>query len=72
MSELTPQAVKEILESFRAGKQDKAEFWIQLQGRVVHICYFAIRDANGKFRGTMETIQDVTEIQKIEGVQIQH
>lgn len=59
--------VREILDSFRSGKQSKAEFWIQLNGQFLHICYFAVRDSDGKFRGTLETIQDVTQIRKLEG-----
>lgn len=66
------QIVFQILEDFRAGKRDTAEFWIQTnpgspENRVIHIRYFAVRDAQGKFRGTLEVTQDVTEIQKLQG-----
>lgn len=66
------QIVFKILEDFRAGKRDTAEFWIQTKpgdpsNRVIHIRYFAVRDAQGKFHGTMEVTQDVTEIQKLQG-----
>jgi DUF438 domain-containing protein len=44
-----------------------AEFWIDFQGKKVHIRYFAIRDAKGEFKGTMEVIQDIAPLQKIEG-----
>jgi DUF438 domain-containing protein len=59
--------VKQILDSFRAGERDVAEFWIDFQGRKIHIRYFAIRDAAGEFKGTMEVIQDVTDIMSLEG-----
>lgn len=59
--------VKEILDSFRAGERDVAEFWIDFQGKKVHIRYFAIRDAKGEFKGTMEVIQDIAPLQKITG-----
>ena len=39
--------VQQILEAFRAGEKDVAEFWIELSGRFVHIRYFALRDADG-------------------------
>lgn len=66
------QIVFRILEEFRTGKRDTAEFWIQTKpedqgGRFIHIRYFAVRDAHGKFCGTMEVTQDVTEIRKLSG-----
>lgn len=59
--------VKEILESFRAGKQDQARFWIDLKGKKLLIQYFAIKDEQGNYRGTLEVSQDISEIQKLEG-----
>ena len=59
--------VVEIVEDFRAGKRDLAEFWIQMDGKFIHIRYFAMRDAGGNYRGTLEVSQDVTEIRKLEG-----
>ncbi|HWQ46605.1 MAG TPA: PAS domain-containing protein [Longilinea sp.] len=66
------QIVFKILEDFRAGVRDTAEFWIQTkpgepENRVIHIRYFAVRDPQGKFYGTMEVTQDVTDIQKLQG-----
>ena len=59
--------VQEILDAFRAGTKDVADFWIQMQGKFLHIRYFAMRDADGAYRGTLETVQDVTEIRALEG-----
>jgi DUF438 domain-containing protein len=59
--------VNAILESFKSGKKDVAEFWIPLKGRFVHIRYFAVRDKEGKYLGTMEVTQDVTDIKRLEG-----
>lgn len=59
--------VLEILEKFKAGQQDIAEFWIQVKGRFVHIRYFAVRDANKKYRGVIEVSQDVTDIKNLQG-----
>lgn len=61
------QVVNKILESFKTGKKDVAEFWIQMNDRLIHIRYFAVRDKNGKYLGTMEVTQDITDIKKIEG-----
>jgi hypothetical protein len=59
--------VKRIVESFKAGKKSSAEFWITLNGRLVHIRYFAVRNKEGKYLGTLEVTQDLTDIKKIEG-----
>lgn len=59
--------VNEILDDFRAGKRDDTEFWINLKGRMIHIRYFAVRDKAGDYMGTLEVVQDITDIQKIEG-----
>jgi PAS domain S-box-containing protein len=61
------QVVNRIVESFKTGKKNVAEFWINLNNRLVHIRYFAVRDKNGKYLGTLEVSQDVTDIKKIEG-----
>jgi hypothetical protein len=59
--------VEEIVSSFRSGRQDVAEFWIQLKGRFVHIRYFAVRDSDGSYLGTLEVTQDLTRLRELEG-----
>ena len=59
--------VNKILEAFKTGKKDVAEFWINLNDRLILIRYFAVRDKNGKYLGTVEVTQDITDIKKIEG-----
>jgi PAS domain S-box-containing protein len=59
--------VNRILESFKTGKKDVAEFWIQMDNRLINIRYFAVRDKDGKYLGTMEVTQDITDIKKIKG-----
>jgi len=59
--------VNRILDVFKAGKEDVAEFWIPMNNRLIHIRYFAVRDKNGEYLGTMEVTQDITDIKKIEG-----
>jgi DUF438 domain-containing protein len=60
-------SVQKILDAFRAGKKDVADFWIQMQEKFILIRYFAVRDADGKYRGCLEVSQDVTSIRKLEG-----
>jgi len=59
--------VNKILETFKTGKKDVAEFWITMNNRLIHIRYFAVRDKNGKYLGTLEVTQDLTDLKKIEG-----
>jgi DUF438 domain-containing protein len=59
--------VKRILEAFRKGEKDSAEFWIQMRGRFLHIRYFALRDGSGAYRGCLEVTQDVTGIRALQG-----
>jgi hypothetical protein len=59
--------VDQILSDFKSGKRDSAEFWINLGERKVYIRYFAVRNKAGKYLGTLEATQDITEIKKTEG-----
>ena len=59
--------VNQILQEFKAGKRDVAEFWINLQGRFVHIRYFAVRDKERRYAGTLEVTQDITSIKTLQG-----
>ena len=65
-----PQSVKRveiILDDFRSGKRDVAEFWIQMGGKFIHIRYFAMHDQSGAYQGCIEVSQDVTHIRALEG-----
>jgi len=59
--------VLQILEAFKKGEKDVAEFWINLKGRQIYIRYFPVRDKDGKYLGTLEASQDITDIKKIKG-----
>ncbi|MBE0650279.1 MAG: DUF438 domain-containing protein [Bacteroidales bacterium] len=59
--------VKELVESFRTGKKDKESFWIQMGEKFILIQYFAMHDNTGKYCGTLEVSQEITEIKKLEG-----
>ena len=59
--------VEKMLSDFRSGTQDVAEFWINLHGRFVHIRYFAVRGADGKYLGTLELTQDLTQLRALAG-----
>jgi len=61
------EKVNQLLSDFKAGRRDSAEFWIDLKGRKTYIRYFAVRNKAGKYLGTLEATQDITDIKKIEG-----
>ncbi|MFB0521655.1 MAG: PAS domain-containing protein [Desulfatiglandales bacterium] len=59
--------VNKILDEFKAGKKDTAEFWIQVEGKFVHIRYLALRSPDGSYTGCLEVSQDITEIRQLVG-----
>ncbi|MBW2607096.1 MAG: DUF438 domain-containing protein [Deltaproteobacteria bacterium] len=61
--------VNKILDAFKSGSRDTAEFWIEVGGRFIYIRYFVLRDTNGYYRGTLEVSQDLTQIRKLDGQQ---
>jgi DUF438 domain-containing protein len=66
-----PQAsvhvVNRILTAFREKKQKTAEFWINMQKRVIHIRYFPLYDKKGAYKGVIEVTQDITGIKNLKG-----
>lgn len=59
--------VTRILEDFKNGVRDVAEFWLNLGPKIVHIRYFALRDRSGKYAGTLEVTQEISSIKALEG-----
>jgi hypothetical protein len=59
--------VEKILNSFKTGARDAYDFWINLKGRLVYIRYFAVRDSQKRYLGTLEVTQDITGIKKLAG-----
>jgi len=59
--------VQQILDDFKAGTRDNAEFWIQMNGMFIHIEYFAMHDEDGNYKGTLEVSQDLTHLRELEG-----
>jgi DUF438 domain-containing protein len=59
--------VNRILEEFKAGIRDQAEFWIQMGDRFVYIRYFPVRGESGEYLGTLEVTQDVSRIRGLSG-----
>ena len=61
--------VQRILDDFHAGRQSHAHFWIELGGKFISIEYFALREADGAYLGTLEVSQDLTKKRALTGQQ---
>jgi len=59
--------VKDILQKFKSGEKDVAEFWIQLGDNFVMIRYFAMRDDEDNYVGTLEVSQELSRLRSLEG-----
>jgi DUF438 domain-containing protein len=59
--------VNEILADFKAGRRKVAEFWMDLQGKKIHIRYWPVHGQDGTYLGCLETVQDITAIQRLTG-----
>lgn len=59
--------VNQIVSDFKEGRQDEAVFWINMGGKLIHIAYYAVRNKENQYLGTVEVTQDITKINKIEG-----
>lgn len=59
--------VEQILDDFKSGRKDSADFWINMKGQPIYIRYFAVRDQAGVYQGTLEVTQNITDIHKLTG-----
>ncbi len=59
--------VNQIVQAFKDKTKDVAEFWIQKEGLFVHIRYFPVYDAEGKYRGVIEVSQELSKQRALEG-----
>ena len=67
--EHTLELLEDILREFKAGTRDVAEGWGVDDGRFIYTRYFAVRDADGSYKGILEVNQDLTELRALEGDQ---
>ena len=59
--------VEQILNDFKDKKRKVAEFWINLEEKLIYIRYFSVYTDGGKYLGCLEVSQDINDIQKIKG-----
>jgi DUF438 domain-containing protein len=59
--------VEKIVEDLKSGKKDYEDFWIRMGDKYVLIRYFAVRDKNGSYIGTLEFTQNIAPLKELEG-----
>jgi uncharacterized protein len=59
--------VNDIVKAFKEKTKDVAEFWIQKDGLFIHIRYFPVYDAEGRYRGVIEVSQELSKQRALEG-----
>jgi len=63
----TQGLIARLQDEFRAGRRHEALFWGHDDGRLILSRYVAVHDARGAYRGILETMQDITDLQTMEG-----
>ena len=59
--------VEQIVDDLRSGRKDNEDFWIKMGPMFVYIRYFAVRNKEGEFLGTLEVTQNIKPILELEG-----
>lgn len=59
--------VEQIVDGFKKGTMENADFWIDFKGDKILIRYFPVRNEQGDYLGVVEVTQNVGWIQKLEG-----
>lgn len=61
--------VEKIVNAFKKGEKNEANFWINFQDKFVYIQYFAVRDDSGNYKGVLEITYDAKTVRNLEGEQ---
>jgi DUF438 domain-containing protein len=59
--------VQQIIDGFKKGTLDQAEFWIDFAGDKVLIRYYPVRNEEDTYLGVLEVTQEIGAIQKLTG-----
>ena len=62
------EVVNRIVDSFKKGEKDVADFWFNMGEKMIYIRYYAVRTEEGEYKGVLEVSQEVSDIRKLEGV----
>jgi DUF438 domain-containing protein len=59
--------VEKLVEDFKEGRKDHEDFWINAGDKYILIRYYAVRNENKEYLGTLEVTQDIKPMQAITG-----
>ncbi|NLY63002.1 MAG: DUF438 domain-containing protein [Erysipelothrix sp.] len=59
--------VERILNDFKDGTKDTESFWLPIGDAFIHISYYAIRDKDNTYLGTLEVSQNIAPLKALEG-----
>ncbi|WP_078553468.1 DUF438 domain-containing protein [Bacillus alkalicellulosilyticus] len=59
--------VNALLDDFKSGEKDTEDFWLHFKDKYVYVRYFAVRNEQGEYMGTLEFTQNIKGIQEIKG-----
>ena len=65
------EALNGMLAAFKSGEADRSEAWLDKGDRFQHIIYYALRDADGVYRGCLEVSYDASHVRSLEGTERQ-
>jgi DUF438 domain-containing protein len=57
--------VEGIIADLKSGKKDSEEFWLDFKDKKIYISYYAVRDEENNYLGTLEVSQDITRFLSI-------
>jgi len=61
-------AMQKIIADFKSGKEDRALFWRSShKDKFTSIEYIALRNDKNEYLGTLEVVQDISELRTLEG-----
>jgi len=58
-------AVEKIIDDFRSGKESKISFITEKDNRFIYAEYYALKDDNNNYLGTLEVVEDLTDKRKL-------
>ncbi len=60
-------ALNRLLDGLKNDRTSFAESFVTKDGKKIYIRYAAVRGEDGRYLGCVETVQDITDIQKLQG-----
>ena len=59
--------VRKLIQDFKAGIKNSETLWFHARGHYLLVTYMALRNEDGSYMGTFETVQDIGDIVNLDG-----